>query len=286
MQKIKLLFALLFVCSLTACFEIEEKIDINANDSGTYTVNIDMSKMMQMMEALKSMKSESADSTATPLNESDSIAAPDNIGSGEKKSQDIDSIIYFKPIVDTARNLTAAEKEMMRDGSMHILVNEKAGKVLLTLNLPFKKTAQLPYIRSNFPTVMDKLGVMDKKENTEDNMASMGSKESSKTMSKSISPMGDFTRFTTAKGLISNKIIDKVKMKAQLKKDPSFKMLQEMGKTMGDISYTTIINLPAPAKMIKGPAATLSAGKRRVTIRSNLNDIIKKPENFEYEIRY
>ena len=161
---------------LSSCLDTEEKIVINKDNSGVYSLTIDMSRFLKMMN--QSAKNDS----------------------NTKKPQQKDSTIYFKPFVDTSTRLSEQEKEMLKDGSVHVKVDEPANEMKFVFNLPFKKIQDLPYLRANYMKAMDKLNIKDqlgnkeKKDGEENNEDQRHSDMS--TGSSSIIPAQDSYTFT------------------------------------------------------------------------------------------
>ncbi|MBD0295487.1 MAG: hypothetical protein ICV84_09875, partial [Flavisolibacter sp.] len=73
---------------LAGCFETTEDVTINANGSGTYIVDMDMSGLFSILEMMKD-----ADTTAT-ANLQKSLG------------RDIDSVINMRDYTDTAKNIS------------------------------------------------------------------------------------------------------------------------------------------------------------------------------------
>ncbi len=113
----KLLFLIIICCTvlLNACLDAEEKIVINKNNSGVYTLTMDMGKMLALMEQMGG-------------------AQKDSLKIMDKK----DSTVYFKSYVDTSTALTAKEKEIIRDGSLRMQVDEAAKEMKVVLSFPLK----------------------------------------------------------------------------------------------------------------------------------------------------
>jgi len=265
----KILATLLIACTLflTACLDTEEKIVINKDNSGVYSLKIDMSKLIKMMnQAGKNKEGE------------------------KKKMEKKDSTIYFKSFVDTSTQLTPEEKDMLRDGSMHVKVNEPTNELNFVISLPFKKIQDLPYLRENYMKAMDKINIKDqldnkeKKEGEENNPEQMPSDLSSNT--KSLLPAQNSYTFSAAPGKLSNKLTDKKSFEEQVAGDSTLQMMKGLTAMMGEMTYKTTIVLPKPVKHYKGDNATISADKKTITFKSNLTNLLKKAEALEYELDY
>ena len=253
MKKISLITSLLFVLFFSSCLDTEEKIVINKNNSGIYTLTLDMSKMLQLMDQ---MGQENKDDSKIQ----------------EKK----DSTVYFKSFVDTSTTLTAKEKEMFKDGSLRMKVDEAEKELIVVLNFPFKHIRDLPELKSSYLSVIDKLGISNKLKNPGDS-GSVEDMPADIAKDKNIlNPARDAFVFAAAPGKLSNKI----------QNDSSMQMLQQMSMMMGDMNYKTIIVLPKKVKKYKGNQTILSDDKKTLTFLTTLNDMLNRPEAAEYSVEY
>jgi len=257
----------LFVCCclfLSSCLEIEEKIAIKNDNSGDYTMTMDMGNLMKLAKEM---------------------------GQGKEKSDKIpekkDSTLYFKSFVDTSTALTREEKDMLRDGSLHLKVDEEESELKFEIHLPFKKIQDLPKLRETYMAALNKLGVMDKMknkkdgdENSEQDIPSDLSKGSS-----TINPAQNSYTLSAAPGKIAYRLTDKKIYEEQMN-DSTMQMMKNMSSMMGDMNFKTVIILPKPAKKFKGSEADISADKKTITFKSSLGDFFEKPDAFEYELEY
>ena len=265
----QLLFTLLSasIVLLSSCLDTEEKIVINKDNSGVYSLTMDMGRFLKMMNQMGKSKD-----------------------SGTKKPQQKDSIIYFKSFVDTSTRLTQQEKEMLKDGSVHVKVDEIANAMKFVISVPFKNIQDLPYLRENYMKAIDKLNIKDplsnkeKKEGEENNEEQMHSEMSSG--SSSIIPAQDSYTFTAAPGKLSNKFTDKATFEKKVESDSSLQMMKQLTAMMGELTYETTIVLPKPVKHYKGNNPSVSADKKTIVFKNNLSNLLKKPESLEFELDY
>ena len=252
---------------LSSCLDTEEKIVINKDNSGVYSLTMDMGRFLKMMNEMGQKKD-----------------------SGDKKPQQKDSTIYFKSFVDTSTRLTEQEKEMLKDGSVHVKVDEKANQMRFVISVPFKKIQDLPYLRENYMKALDKLNIKDpfgnkeKKEGEENNEEQMHNEMSSG--SSSIIPAQDAYTFTAAPGKLSNKFTDKSSFEKKVESDSSLQMMKQLTSMMGELTYKTTFVLPKPVKHYKGNNASVSADKKTIVFKNNLTNLLKKPESLEFELDY
>lgn len=260
----KIALAVIISCAvfLSSCLDTEEKIVINANNSGDYTVKIDMSKILSLAGQMGGAEKE------------------DNTG-----KEKTDSTVYFKSYIDTSTALSAKEKEMYRDGSMRIKVDEEAKEMFIVMHFPFKNVSVLPELRANYIKVLDKLKISDKMKNMEDAGGDQPDADLSKN-TDAINPAQEAYRFSATPGKIINKLVDKTIITDKLANDSSMQMMQQMSLMMGDMNYKTIIVLPRPAKKYNGNEVQASADKKTLTFITTLTDILNRPEAAEYNVEY
>ncbi|MBX3256497.1 MAG: hypothetical protein KF862_20340 [Chitinophagaceae bacterium] len=259
----KILFALFICCSflLTACLDAEEKIVINKNNSGVYTLTMDMSKMLALMEQMGGAQKD-----------------PEKVA--EKK----DSTVYFKSYVDTSAALTAKEKELIRDGNLRMKVDEAANEMKVILSFPFKNVSQLPDLKKTYVTAIDKLGISKALNKGEDDAADMPDDLSG---SKGLlTPGQEAYSFTAAPGKIANTLVNKELFNDKVLQDSSLQMMQQLSVMMGDMNYKTIFVLPGNVKKYKGNNVEVAPDKKTVTFFTTLTDMINRPEAAEYSVEY
>lgn len=242
--------------------DMEEKIVINKNNSGTYTMTLDMSKMIKLM---KEMDQENKDESST----------------AEKK----DSTVYLKSFVDTSTALTAKEKELFRDGRVRMQIDETANQFIVIFHFPFKDISSLPELKSSYMAAIDKLGISKKINPAESGLEEDKSvdMENNKNI---LSPSGEAFAFTAVPGKISNTLLDKEMFNNSIQNDSSLQMIQQMSMMMGDMNYKTVVVLPGKVKNYKGNQTILSDDKKTVSFLTTLSDMLNRPEAAEYMVEY
>ncbi len=265
-MKVKIFASMLVAITLffTSCFDIEEKIQINKDNSGAYMVSIDMGNILKMTSQMAG-------------NQKDSSKVP------EKK----DSTIYLKSFVDTATNLSAEEKRLMRNGSLRMKVDEANNEMKLILNFPFVNFADLSRIRESYVATLNKIGALQKigKNGNEEN----GEEEMPKTLgpgNNTLNPLHDTYTFSAVPGKITNKFTNKELFDKKISADSSLQMMQQMSAIMGDFNYKTIIIIPRAAKKFAGNEAQISADKKTITFHTSLTDLLNRPAAGEFELEY
>ncbi len=249
--------------SFSSCFIGEEKIEIKDNDAGSYTMNIDMSEMISMAKQM---------------------------GQSEKMQEGIeskkDTVIYFKSYVDTSKLLTAKEKEMLKDGWLHFMVDMPNDKFQMIMKADFSKLEDIDYVRQNFNKTIQKLGVMDALDKKKDKKEKEPEEESPIGDKNDNNPIAKGYVFSAAPGKISYKVTDTKILDDVMQSDSvvmAMRMLAQMTENSAmKYSYT----LPRPVKNYKGNNAVLSADKKTISFSTPLKDLLDDPKLLEYEIEY
>ena len=263
MNKIKFVLAFLLALGLYSCVDTEERIVINADESGTYSLTIDLEKLIELANQM--------------IPDSSRTAKPK-----EKK----DSIIYFKNFIDTAKSLTAEEKVLYREGYLHLNMDEANNKMKVEMGCPFKNMQQLTEVKNNFLKVANKMKLFNKTNDKNLNEITDNTEDSEKGFTNSINPMAGNSFFTAVPGKISNAVNLTDEMKKTLAGDSTLAMMQQMSMMGGEMTYRTVIVLPKASKLAEGPGKTLSADGKTVSFSFSLTDLMEAPEKASYKIEY
>lgn len=258
MKKIFYFFIAASTLLFTSCIDTEEKTVINEDGSGNFSLSMDLSKM---------------------------IAALKQMGSDDKKMEKKDTVVYFKSFTDTSTTLTAEEKDMLRDGKLSMKMDVENDEMKVVMENPFRKLEQLAYLRENFPKMLEKLKLMDKKGGGDSPMPGADMMGGGSPEIKS-NPIQDLYKFSSTPHSISYLLVNKEKAMEQIANDPNIASIKQMGPMMGDMIYTTTIVLPRPATKVEGSNAKLSADKKTLTIKASINEALEKPELLEYLVEF
>ncbi|MCO5241375.1 MAG: hypothetical protein M9904_15100 [Chitinophagaceae bacterium] len=254
---------LLLVLLFSSCLDTEEKIVINKNNSGVYSLTLDLSKILVIMEQMGQQDKEEG-----------------------KIPQKKDSTVYFKPLVDTSSILSPREKELFSPGSLRIQVDEQADKLIATLVFPFKHIDDLPVLKDSYLAIIDKMGISEKLKQNEDSEVNDLGASSLSSQKNILTPSKEAYRFAASAGDISNTLINKGLFDNLVQKDSSLQMLQQMSVLMGDMNYKTVIQVPRKIKSYTGNQAALSADKKTVSFSTTLSDVLNRPEAAAYSVKY
>jgi hypothetical protein len=261
MKFCKILLSVLLALSFTGCLDIDEKIEIKKDGSGSYNMKIDMSQMVEMLQTYVGR---------------DELA--------KKGMEKMDTTIYMKSIVDTLSGMTPEKKALLSPGSVHVKVNLDEKVFIASMLFPYTSQGNLQKLYTSMSdgslgTTQLLKGIAPMGPDEMQGAGGGGSGSGS-----DINQFNGIYDFTSRDGFISKKVnLDKWK---ELQKNPQIDQLKEAGKMGVEILFTTTIKLPRPVKKIDNPLAKLSEDKMVVMIRYNLVDIFDHPEQFGFTIEY
>lgn len=267
-RKLRIPFLALILFSLTSCFDIVEEFTIHEDGTGEYAMKMDMSKIMDM---ITSMGKDAPKKAMKEMEESK------------------DTTIYLKDVLDENKELTAEQKEILKNGTLHMRMNAEAKEMFFKFNYPFKDEGDLQKLYQCSDQAMKSANVgsflkndddkkKDKKDKSENILPGFGDKNPA----GNILASNQYCKLSVTKNSFE-KIVDKEKMKAGFDADSSLKMMLPM---LGGSYVTTIVHLPRPAKNVENPLAELSADKMTVTIKYPFSDYTERPGLLNLKINY
>jgi hypothetical protein len=253
----KYLLTVALTIFFVGCYEVNEEIEINADGTGTYVTKMDMSAMIDMMQSFA--------------------------GEEELKKDGLDKVldttILFKSLIDSAKDATAEQKELMKDGKMKMQMNIKEKIFKLDMSFPYKNLNNLQQLMSG------KAGGAGMTSALKD---VFGKKDGEQNAAAPKGPdMGDFAgiyNVTIKNGLIEKKV-NQEKYKEFMAR-PEMAQMKQLTSSGMEILYTTSIKLPRAAKKTDNPLIKLSDDKKTVTMKYNLLELLENPEKFAYTIQY
>ncbi|MBC7886492.1 MAG: hypothetical protein H7Z13_01285 [Ferruginibacter sp.] len=261
MKSLKLPISLLFAAFLSSCIDTEEKIVLNADNSGIYSMTIDLGRMLKIAGSMGGEKSDSS-----------------------KTKEKRDTTVYLKDMIDTAVDLTASEKALYKDGMIHVKLDEEKNEMKIVMSSPFKNAADLTEIKNNFSTVLNKLKALNKA--TGEQAKPEGELADMDMRAKSTNPVSEHFTFVAGTGKISSTITNLATFKKLVATDSTLGMMSQMTSMMGDFNYRTIIVLPKVVKKFNGPGTVVSADKKTVSFSTTLTEMLEHPEKVSYDVEY
>jgi hypothetical protein len=254
----KYIFPCFLLLSLSGCFDIDEEINVKNNGSGQMNINMDMSQLLDIMQT---------------------YVGKDEMGKQMPKDK-MDTTIYMKDLVDTAKDIPADKKALIREGTLHMKLNMADKVFKAELHFPFTSMANLQnlYMAMNDGSLgTSKLfkGLTSKGDSAGNN--------SNSTM-PDIGQFNGIYDFQCKDGMISRKL-NAAKWK-QFQSDPQFEQMKQVSGMGMEVPYTLKVSLPRPLKKIDNSLAVISDDKKTITLKYNFVEVFEHPEKFEYTIAY
>jgi hypothetical protein len=261
MKKLISVLSLFVVLLITGCFEITQESTINNDGSGVYVSTTDMGAVLGMAKMMGGDSKEMKD----------------------LQGMKMDTVIALKTMKDSLNNLSDAEKAMLDNATLKVLLNADDEKFALAFSFPYSKPADVPLITSVLRKIKSKVltDQMGKifPGGDDEKAEGMGDMEG-----EMDSDVDDYYNSVYENGKLSKKL--NAEKFANAENDKSLKTFQEMGALGTPMTIKTIINLPRPAKKAEGKGLKLSDDKKKVTIEGTIDDFFESPSQFEYVIEY
>jgi len=251
-KVLKLILFLFVTIGFTGCLDIYEKIDVKKDGSGTVTMDMDMSQMLEMIQQYMGTE-----------------------GMQKAGLAKMDTTINLKDVLDSAGSLPADKKAVLSPGTVHIRLDTAAK--IFTTHMSFPFTSQ-----NNLQKLYATLG--DGSLGSAQLLKGLGGDEGGGGPSPDINQFNGIYDFTCRDGFITKKV-NQDKWKA-LQNNPQLAQIKQAGQMGIEINYTTTIVLPRPVKKIDNATAKLSDDKKTVVMKFNLIDAFDHPEQFGYSIEY
>jgi hypothetical protein len=251
----KLLFFLFLLTSfgLTSCLDTVEELTINKDGTGTYKTTMDMSGAFDML---------------------DMVAAMDTSNKMKKFAErDIDSTLAFSSLIDSAKDVTAEQKALLKNATLGLTLKKKERILRMNMNFPFNHVEDVQKIQgfSNMGTGLNKL-------------AGAGDNKSQVNMEDEAVPSTTSVYNTQFKAGLLERTVDQARFEAL--KNGKMKDLQNAGDMLETMKFSTVINLPSIAKKVTGQRAILSKDQKTVTINYTMAEFMSNPKALEFHIEY
>lgn len=245
-------------CLLTACIEMESSTTIHTDGSGILTTEMDMSQLVAFMQASKS--------------------------EGKKETINYDTLIQLRLVTDTASQLTAREKELLRDASFRMKASTTESVMKFTFSCPFAKLEDVQEISTL-------LGSSIFDQYFDQALASTGlagngdeEKKSNSNLFGTVSP--NYFDYKYQKGKLSCSINAERLATFRKNWDASAEAEDNDRQLLELISYVHRINLPSNAKKITGDKIKEDGSARSLVQKGDLLDLYEHPEAYVFSIKY
>ncbi|MCG2616653.1 hypothetical protein LZZ85_20305 [Terrimonas sp. NA20] len=250
MKKLSSLFFAAGLFFLTSC-QTTREISINDNGGGTMVTTMDMSQLL----GIAKMSGEA-----------------DKMG-----DQKLDTTISFANMADSIPDATPADKELLKKGSMAMVMNMEEDKFLAKISFPFSDVTEI--------TKLQQLSGKLMKESMKKQMSGKGQEG----MPDDALPLpqagfDDYFKTTYSKGLIEVRL-DKEKY-ATVGADQGMQSLKEAMSQGLPFLNKVIIHLPKPAKSVEGANAKLSEDKKTLTVENDMSDFFEDATKLEYKVEF
>lgn len=260
MKSLKLITSCLLCFLFFGCYEVNEAITINENGSGRFITKMDMGQMIEMMQSFG----------GDEMNQ-------------EGLDKPVDTVINMSSFVDSAKEWSDEQKELMRNGKMHLVMNIKEKIFKLDTDFPFNNYSQLQSLLSSNGGGMQALTgamkkVFDKGKGIENNNQPDTPKD------PDLDQLGNIFDVIATNGTIS-KVVNKARYQTLMAK-PEMEQMKQVSASGIEILYTTTLQLPRPVISSDNPLLKLSEDKKTITIKYNYLELFETPEKFSYTIKY
>jgi hypothetical protein len=261
MNKLKLALVTLVAILFVSCYEVNEEIVINENGSGSYTTKMDMSQLLEMLQTMGG---------------EEELAK-------EGLDRAVDTTIMMNSLLDSAQEVTSDQKELLKNGKVHLQMNAKEKLMKMNVDLPFTSYASLQKLMSGlgnsgtgigeaFKAMFDKGG---------DKNAADGPAQPKSNQMDQLNSVFDVV---AKNGTLSRKA-NAEKFKA-LMANPEMEQMKQLSSSGMEILYTVTIKLPRAVKKSDNALIKLSEDKKTATMKYNLLEMLETPEKFSYTIEY
>jgi hypothetical protein len=257
MKLAKIFLPVVLMFCLAGCFDIDEEIDVNKNGSGQWQMHVDMSQLLDIMQTYMSK---------------------DDLEKQFPENK-MDTMLLMKNLIDTATNITADKKALIRDGRVHLQLNMDEKLFKTDMHFPFKNLDDLQKLRAALGNNSLGTGQLLKGLSGGDKNDS-----SDNAQDPDLSMFSSLYDFKINNSSISNKL-NKEKWE-ELQKNPQFSQMKDAGGSGMEVPYSLTIKLPREVKKSDNPLIKLSDDKKTVTIKYNMIEMFQQPEKFEYTIDY
>jgi hypothetical protein len=239
---------------LTSCVDIEEHYDFKPDGSCNVVYDFDMGRAVSVLMNLMT----------------------DSIKETPQFSMVKDTTLNFYTALpdSTQQRMTLDEMNMAKSSNLSIKMDLKKSIMKVSINHLAKNSADLAYYLKH----LSKISM-----NSQLNSVTKNSKQVRGFDAQQLVAGEDYYSYEITPHKFY-RIIDKAKFNAFLKKTQStFAMAKAM---LIDMPYKVVLNFAKPVKKVNNPKAILSADRKRVTLTTDMDDIIKNPSVMNLKIDF
>lgn len=252
----KLYFPVLFFVLLcfSSCLDIEEQYNFKPDGSCNVVYGFDMGSAVSVLMNLMS----------------DSVKATPQFSLVKDTT-----LNFYTALPDsTQQKMTLEETNMAKSSDLSIKMDLKKSIMKVSVNHVAKNSADLEYYLKH----ISKIPV-----NSQLKTFAKGEKPPLGIDAQQLVAGEDYYTYEITPHKFY-RVIDKVKFNAFLKKTSSaFSMAKAM---LIDMPYKVILNFAKPVKKVNNPKAIVSADRKRVTLITNMDDVMKNPSLMNLKIDF
>jgi hypothetical protein len=256
MNTLKTLLLFLLPLALISCTDTREELEIKKDGSGTLVMKTDFGKVLEMVKGMGANTDLSKD--------------------GLDKAYD--TTMYLKDVVDTAQNVPADQKELLRNGKVHLVINVKEGIGKMDMNFPFTSTARLQDL---YASLNNSTGGL---KNLFNGMGKNLPKSDDGGNDKNMPQIASVYDIVVKDGLYSRKVnkprYDEFVQSMKLDE------LKQMGSMFGGMDYTLTVKLPRAIKKVSNSKALISEDRKTASLKTDLMETFEHPELLALDIEY
>jgi hypothetical protein len=254
MKKRYLLILFFALLGLTSCVDIEEHYDFKADGSCNVVYGFDMSSAVSVLMNLMT----------------------DSVKETPQFSLVKDTTLNFYTALpdSTQQKMSLEEVNMAKSSNLAIKMNLKKSIMKVSIDHYSKNAADLEYYLKH----LSKISMSNQL-----NQVTKSNKQVKGFDAQQLLAGEDYYMYEITPHKFY-RVIDKAKFNAFLKKTQStFAMAKAM---LIDMPYKVILNFAKPIKKINNPKAIISADRKKVTLITNMDDVIKNPSLMNLKIDF
>lgn len=254
MKRIYIPFLFLVLLCFTSCVDVEEHYDFKADGSCRVAYGFDMSRAVSVLMNLMS----------------DSVKATPQFSMVKDTT-----LNFYSALPDsTQQKMTLDEINLAKSSNLSVKMNLQKGLMKISVEHQAKDAADLQYYLRNISKI---------ESHSDLNQVARNDKNSKEFNAQQLISGQDYYAYEVTPHKFY-RIIDKAKFNAFLKKTQStFAMAKAM---LIEMPYKVVLNFAKPIKKINNPKAVLSADRKRVTLQTNMDEIIKNPSVMNLKIDF
>ena len=254
MKKFYLPILFFVLLCFSSCVDIEEHYDFKPDGSCNVLYSFDMSSAVSVLMNLMS----------------------DSIKETPQFSLVKDTTLNFYTALpdSTQQKMTLEEANMAKSSSLMVKMDLKKNIMKVGINHVAKNSADLAYYLKH----LSKISM-----NSQLNSVTKNDKHAGGFDPQQLVAGEDYYSYEITPHKFY-RVIDKAKFNAFLKKTQSaFAMAKAM---LIDMPYKVVLNFAKPVKKVNNPKAIVSADRKRVTLITNMDDVIKNPSLMNLKIDF